>query len=189
MKIMNQEDPAGKIDDLATNGLAGVNNSLAYRVHEIERHLHSHETWFETAAIQDPGLHEADRLGDGGGAFQVTSGNTVWGEWLQILGTTDTPHLGSSPKFDFNTFFIEDVQKAGTFFIQFGFGATGAAALEAGNITETAYVGTIGAGNPLPIHIQSRRITAGTKAWVRIKTPLVNVSTMDIYFGLHEYEG
>ena len=35
-----------KIDSLATDGLAGVSNSLAYRVHEIEKHFHSEEHWY-----------------------------------------------------------------------------------------------------------------------------------------------
>jgi hypothetical protein len=32
-----------KIDNKATLGSLGTSNSLAYRVHEIERHLHSYE--------------------------------------------------------------------------------------------------------------------------------------------------
>ena len=34
-----------KIDQAVTDGLAGTSNSLAYRVHEIEKHFHGREFW------------------------------------------------------------------------------------------------------------------------------------------------
>lgn len=34
-------DETDKIDSAATDGLEGTSNSLAYRVHEIEKHLHN----------------------------------------------------------------------------------------------------------------------------------------------------
>ena len=37
------DDEIAKIDNLSTDGLGGINNSLAYRIHEIENHLHSPE--------------------------------------------------------------------------------------------------------------------------------------------------
>ena len=80
-----------KIDDLATAGLLGVVNSLAYRVHEIERHLHSGARWFETAAVPDGEVHVADSIGSGAGAFQIDAGNDTWGAWVQVLGSEDTP--------------------------------------------------------------------------------------------------
>ncbi|MCP4584578.1 hypothetical protein, partial [Pseudoalteromonas sp.] len=35
-----------KIDKIATDGLLGGNNSLAYRTHELEKHFHSEEHWY-----------------------------------------------------------------------------------------------------------------------------------------------
>ncbi len=43
----------GKVDQAATNGLAGVSNSLAYRVHEIEKHFHSPGYWWGALAGPD----------------------------------------------------------------------------------------------------------------------------------------
>lgn len=49
-----------KIDNRAVDGLLGVNNSLAYKVHEIEKHFHNQEKWCGVAAIADAELHVAD---------------------------------------------------------------------------------------------------------------------------------
>ena len=49
---MAYDAETAKIDSLATNGLNGVNNSLAYRVHEIENHFHSVERWVGISADQ-----------------------------------------------------------------------------------------------------------------------------------------
>ena len=35
-----------KIDNQAVDGLLGVKDSLAYKIHEIEKHLHNREFWF-----------------------------------------------------------------------------------------------------------------------------------------------
>ena len=47
-----------KIDKQATDGLAGTPNSLAYRVHEIEKHFHGEGSWFG-AAIEQGGYEIA----------------------------------------------------------------------------------------------------------------------------------
>lgn len=43
-------DSCNKIDSLAVNGLLGTRNRLAYKVHEIEKHLHGREYWFGKSA-------------------------------------------------------------------------------------------------------------------------------------------
>ena len=67
--------PLRKIDNLAVLGLTGVVNSLAYRVHEIERHLHSSASWFELAAEASGETHVANRIGSGAGPFRIDAGN------------------------------------------------------------------------------------------------------------------
>ena len=49
---MAYQSGVNKIDAVATSGLAGVSNSLAYRVHEIEKHFHNYERWFGKSADQ-----------------------------------------------------------------------------------------------------------------------------------------
>ena len=92
-----------KIDEQATDGLLGTSNSLAYRVHEIERHLHSGGRWFEAAAVPDGEDHVADRIGSGAGAFEIDAGNDTWGDWTQILGADDTPTVAGKTHFDPHT--------------------------------------------------------------------------------------
>ena len=69
-----------KIDGLSVSGLTGVSNSLAYRVHEIERHLHSSGRWFG-AAVTPTATRFADRIGISTGkpeAFSIDAGNDTW---------------------------------------------------------------------------------------------------------------
>ena len=177
-----------KIDSAATDGLTGVSNSLAYRVHEIERHLHSGGRWFETAAAANPTTHVADRIGDGAGAFQIDAGNNTWGDWVQILGSSDTPTVAGKTHFDPHQFIVEAAEKAATYFIQMGRGASGAAALAAGTYTEFVYSATVQKDTSI-IPIQTGRAPAGSLLWVRCVAPGENTATLDFYIGLHEYEG
>jgi hypothetical protein len=185
------DDPKGtkKIDDAPTLGLSGTDNSLAYRVHEIERHIHSHERWLETAAVASGETHVADVIGTGGGSFQLDAGNDDWGSWVQILGSSDTPVITNSEYYDLHRIEIDTEERAGTYFLQFAFGASGAAALSAGTYTETIYTGPAGAQSGGPVVIQSRRIASGTKAWARTMFPGQDTATIDLYIGIHEYEG
>ena len=42
-----------KIDNLAADGLLGVEDSLAYKIAEVEKHFHNWERWIGLAAIPD----------------------------------------------------------------------------------------------------------------------------------------
>ena len=73
--------------------------------------------------------------------------------------------------------------------VQIAFGASGAAALAAGDYTESMYSplsNTIDSG---PIEIHNKRIAATIKAWARCFCPGQNTATLDFYFGIHEYAG
>jgi hypothetical protein len=178
-----------KIDALATDGLAGVNNSLAYRVHEVERHFHSYERWFETAAVANGEIHVADLIGDGSGAFQMDAGNDDWGAWLQILGSSDTPAIVGNAVFDLHRLEISVTERNAVYFVQFAFGASGAAALVAGAYTSAVFVPATNQVDSGPVVMQSRRHAVGTLAWARCKCPGQDTATMDFFLGIHEYEG
>lgn len=177
-----------KIDDVATNGLDGVVNSLAYRVGEIERHLHSGGRWFETASVPNGEIHVADSIGSGGGAFQMDAGNNTWGNWVQILGSSDTPTVVGKAYFDPHQFIIEDTERAATYFIRMARGDSGAAGLAAGTYTEFVYSATVQKETGI-IPVQTGRAPAGSKLWIQCMVPGVDTGTMDFFFGLHEYEG
>ena len=177
-----------KIDDLAVDGLEGVSNSLAYRVHEIKRHLHSGGRWFETASVPDGEDHVADRIGDGTGAFQIDAGNDTWGDWVQVLGADDTPTVVGKTHFDPHQFIVEDTEAAATYFIQITRGASGAAGLAAGTYSEFVYSAALNKNTAI-IPVQTGRAPAGSKVWARCMCPGENTSTVDFYIGIHEYEG
>lgn len=171
-------------------GLAGTHDSLSYRIAEIERHLHSGASWFEVAGTPDAELHVADRIGTvgGGGAFRIDAGNNTWGSWVQILGSSDTPARAGMVYFDPHQFIVEDTEAAGTYFIQMGRGASGAAALSAGTYTEWVYAAANNKNTAI-IPVQTGRAPAGSKVWLRCMAPGENTAWMDVYFGIHEYEG
>ncbi len=182
----NAEERA-KIDNFATDGLAGVSNSLAYRVHETERHLHHYNHFFGAAASANGEIHVADHLVTT--PFQANAGNTVFGSWLQVLGSSDTPHIAGTVFFDLHELFVTSIQRANTIYlVQIGFGASGTAALNDDDVTETMYIAPANARSS-PMEVNSERVASGTKTWLRILADGANEGTMDFFIGLHEYEG
>ena len=124
----------GQNDGVVTLGLNGVNNSLAYRVHEIERHLHSYERWMELAGTPAAETHRADAAGTGAGVFQIDAGNDALGSWLQILGSSDTPVIGGTAYYDMHRILITATERNAIYVVQIAFGATGNGAVTAGTI-------------------------------------------------------
>jgi len=179
-----------KIDAAASDGLTGTVDSTSYRIHEIERHFHSYERWFGAATAPNGEIHVADRIGTTTTAFQTDAGNLTWGNWLQVLGSSDTPIEVGNTYFDLHRMQVVAVESANaTHFIQIAYGATGAAALEAGTYTELAFRPQSVQGAETIINIHTRRVAAEIKTWIRHLAVGQNTSTMDFFIGLHEYEG
>ena len=131
-----------KIDSGTTDGLAGTSNSLAYRVHEIEKHFHNSEVWYG-AAVGD-GFLDSSVLTE----FQVVASNTGFdGTALQISNGDEIESGSSTKKYDLHEVLItatsaaSKVQK-----MRFVYG-TGAAFTEnrfvAYNRTNTDWAGEI----------------------------------------------
>lgn len=182
-------DETDKIDDAAVSGLAGTANSLAYRVAEIERHLHSGGRWFEEAGTPTA-THKADRMGTVGaaGAFRIDAGNDTWGDWVQIFGSGDTPTVVGKVYFDPHQVIVEDTEKAATYFIQIGRGASGDAALTAGTYSEFVYAAANTKSTAI-IPVQTGRAPAGSLLWARCFARTEDTAWLDFYIGIHEYEG
>jgi hypothetical protein len=176
------------IDDRAVNGLLGVEDSLAYKVHEIERHFHGWERHLGVAYAPS-GTHKADRIGSTVDApFALTSGNNNWGAWVQILGSADTPITPAMAKYDLHEIITVANNNASPYFFQVGYGASGAASLTAG--TYSSKVLSFPAVNDKARFLMMcDRQAAGELAWARIMVPGQNAKTMSFYIGLHEYEG
>jgi hypothetical protein len=186
-----QNDALQKIDGPdATDGLLGTSNSLAYRIGEVERHLHHWERWLQLAGTPTD-THKAVGLGDadGAGPFIMDAGNDDWGAWVQILGADDTPIIVGSVKMDPHLILVTNTERNATYFLQIGFGATGAAALSAGTYTETVFQPVSNQIDSGPVTINSRRVAVGSLMWCRVMCPGQDTATLSAYFGGHEYEG
>ena len=182
------KDYTKEIDNQAVGGLNGTLNSLAYRVHEIERHLHSGARWFETATTPSGETHVADRIGSGSGSFQLDGGNDSWGSWVQIIGSEDTPVRTDYKYFDPHQIIIEDTENASVYFLQFSRGDSGAAGLAAGTYTELIYSASVQKETGI-IQVQTGRAPAGSKIWARCWSVGDNTGTFNFFMGIHEYEG
>ena len=189
MTIINGVSDANRIDGYATLGLTGVHNSLAYRVMEIERHLHSYSRWYGLAASPSGETHRADTAGAAAGVFQIDAGSSAWGAWLQILGSSDTPATAGNVYFDLHQLLITAAEKSFPYVMQVAFGETAAGALTAGTYTETMFAPASNLVDAGPVELHSRRHAVGTKVWARCICPGQATATLDFYFGMHEYEG
>lgn len=183
-------EACAKIDSAATNGLLGVHDSLAYRVHENERHSHNWERWFGLANVPDAEVHVADRIGVTGTPFQMDAGNNDWGAWIQVLGSLDTPTAVGSVYYDLHRLQVVAVERTtAVHFVQLAQGASAALALASRNYTEFVFHPLGQQGQRVPIPVLDRRQEVGTKSWVRCMAPGQNTALVSFFHGLHEYEG
>ena len=93
-----------KIDSKATNGLAGTPDSLAYRVHEIEKHFHN--------SLQIFGLTNNKMARKSVSPIVVTGGNSSWGTELVIHDGATIESGSATKKFDFNQLYVTAVGTA-----------------------------------------------------------------------------
>ena len=186
----NATESTSKLDSTATDGLSGTHDSLAYRVAEVERHVHSNERWLGLAGSPSGEVHVADPMGTTVAPFQADAGNNTWGTWLQILGSGDTPVGAGNAYYDLHRLMIVAVERSNsTHLVQLAYGTSGAAALTAGTYNEFVYKPSSATAEETPIVVQMRRAAAGTKGWLRVFVPTQNTGTFDFWIGLHEYEG
>jgi len=180
-----------KIDSLKTDGLEGINNSLAYRVHEIEKHLHNNEKWFGLAAVPNAEIHRADRMDGVILPFTLTAGNNDFGSWVQVLGSSDTPVTTGCLKFDLHRFLVTTTNSTSAFIIQVvkGESADIAAKLASEDYSEFPYISATNNADSGINDILDTRVSVGEKLWARCACVGQNGTTIAFYFGIHEYIG
>lgn len=186
-------DPTGtsKIDSAATDGLLGGNNSLAYRVHEIEKHFHNHEHWRGKLAVQTATAWADDTLTP----FRAISGANIYGagadDEAQVLGTDDTP-INGSVKYDPYRIVIVELSTDTPWKLRLVYGSgTMADAITAMQFTELMAVnivtGSKSGGAPLDFRVP--RLESGVdKVWIQAWNATDN-ATCDFFVGIHEYPG
>ena len=197
-----------KIDEGAVDGLTGVSNSLAYKVNEVEKHLHNREFWFGQSGSPVQGVTAGEK--GIGVPFVISSVATGDGfsAWIPVLGNTDTPSVVGSGNayFDAHRMLITDVDTGDKLphFIQFGWSTLAATSSDADAgadaLANSHISGFIAVpekdGKSAPINVMMPRIAIGTRLLMRYKvhnrnTPFALVAGTNLHFfiGLHEYRG
>jgi hypothetical protein len=181
-----------KIDDQSTAGLLGVSNSLAYRVHEIERHFHGRERWRGKKAVQTATDWADDTLAP----FRAISGNNTYGadanDEAQVLGTEDTPIIAGMVRYDLHRIMMVGASSQTVYKLRVVYGTgTMADAITAGQFSEICIMSDPSAAQvPHDVFevIMPRGTCGSTKVWVQAWNATDN-ATIDFLVGLHEYEG
>ncbi len=153
----------------------------------IEGHIHVYENWLGLAKAPNLPQHAADRIGVGVGPFIIDAGNADWGTWVQILGSTDTPIIVGSDYYELHRLTFTAVERDLPYFVQFGFGASGADAITNGTYTEMVVKPTGNQVDSHPMELLNKVQEDGTLAWARCLCPGQDTGTMSFYYGLHEY--
>lgn len=176
-----------KIDSAATLGLAGTNNSLAYRVMEIEKHDHSRARfWGSNGAATETNAIAATVSAP----FVAQSGDNTWGTAIPICGTADDSTGLSYAKFDPHLLLVTDTDHTTPYRFRMIYGTgTSAAAIAANQWSEEMFLAS---GGPfdggVPIAFQMPRVDVGAKLWVQVWNA-TNLSAVDFYWGCHPYVG
>ena len=177
----------GKVDQAATRGLAGVSNSLAYRVHEIEKHFHGREFWWGAVAVPDE-TNAIDANVDT--PFVAVSGNDDWGTAIPIMGTSDIPANAGDVRYDARRVLVVDTDHATAYRMRFIWGSgTSGEAIGAGQCSEFMFITASGpfiAG--VPVDMMEPRGTVGEKMWCQVWN-VTNSSEVDFFYGVHGYAG
>jgi hypothetical protein len=189
---INGQNAYDLIDNATTVGLRGASNSLAYRVHEIERHLHGRERWRGKAASQTATDWAADLLTP----FRAISGANTYGadanDEALVLGTDDTPIISGMVRYDLHRIMMVGASSSTAYKLRIVYGSgTMADAITAGQFSELVIMSDPSA-QQVPhdvFDVMMPRGTCGvTKVWVQAWNATDN-ATIDFLVGLHEYEG
>jgi len=157
---------------------------------EIEGHLHNYEKWFGLAAAPVGETHRADRMGPAIEPFTLTAGNLTWGNWIQVLGSIDTPVQAGKTKFDFHRVMITETTSTNQFIIQIinGESAGFAAKIAVEDFDEFPYIAATNNNDSGISEIIGIRLDVGCKCWLRCCAIGANAPTLKLYIGIHEYD-
>jgi hypothetical protein len=174
-----------KIDSAVTDGLAGTHNSLAYRAHEIEKHIHNRELWYGKSAA-DNYFDPASLI-----SWQLVAGaGDAYGNPVQLSDGDEVEGGSATKKYDLHRMMICAANTGDALYkVQFlyGTGVVGDAAI----LTDAPFIAPAIAGvNSLsagPVDIIAPRITCNNKLWAKVAC-VTDAATIDFVVGLHVYE-
>ncbi len=173
-----------KIDDLAVDGLAGVQNSLAYYAAIIENHNHNREYWY--------GKDSADTFfnATSATAWQMASSATVntFGPSIQLSNGDEVESGDPTKYYDLHEIYVKTASVQDKVYrIEFTY-ATGGTAGQAAVLTEILYVKADNKLDSSPVELISPRITCDNKLWCKLACE-TGSGTLSLLVGLHTYDG
>lgn len=173
-----------KIDGLATDGLSGVEDSLAYRVEELEQHFHSAERWYGSDG--DNTASTANNLTP----FELEAGTDgAYGTEILLFAANDisgSDFTGTPVKYDAHRLEVTGSSANAIYILQFYCGLTDFASAEL--CTEVPYSKSTAAGALVPVNVQMGRQVVANKLWGRVKSE-TNGATIEFLMGIHAYNG
>lgn len=124
-------------------------------------------------------------------AYQATAGNDTWGDWLHVMGSSDTPTITGKDTFDVHEVAVSNVSTASFVRMQIGWNATTTTAI----ISDEAYTEVVfrpsGVGANVsaePIGVRMPDQVVGILVWVRVWIDGQNGATVDFFLGTHEFD-
>lgn len=191
-------DPLGtaKIDDAPTKGINAVELSLSSMIDEVRTHHHALEKWFGLAATPNLPSHAGDEFDGSVQPYSLVSGDSAFGDWVQLLGPADTPLEFDKTQYDFHRILVTTTDSTNPFGIQF------VAAINFSDIptlltnklyTVVPYVSQ-SLNNDSGITEAKGKLTPSgigpdVKLWARTACLNSNAKTINFFLGIHEYDG
>jgi hypothetical protein len=156
----------------------------------IKQHHHNYEKWFGLAAVPSGEVHRADRMAGGIAPFQLVAGNNTFGNWVQVLGSGDTPVQAGKLKFDFHRVLVTGTNSTRPFNIQIIIGESSgfAAKLLAEDFDEFPYISATNNNDSGINETIDKRYVVGEKVWMRCVDIGGNGTNINFYIGVHEYD-
>ena len=189
--ILQTED--AKIDNETVLGLQGTNDSLAYRVHEIEGHLHSAGRFFGYS-----GTPNDTAIIDSLTPWVLTTGTGDYGTAIQLFDGNEDFVLPYTPvKFDPHRLFVVDASDDGLYKIRIANSqwngtshtyASMAEAVAAKKFSESIIDIADDKKPEASVPVQTGRATCGSKVWAQVWSS-VNGADISIIIGVHAYIG
>jgi hypothetical protein len=158
-------------------------------IYRIEHHLHNREKWFGIAATPNGDIHVADRMTLLPDPFVFITGNDDFGDWVQILGSADTPVRSGMTKFDFHRFLVTTTSDINYYAFQMidGEQADFAAKLADDDFFETPYISLSGQNDSGIEEFMNYPHDSGEKIWIRAACKDKNAENISAIFAIHEY--
>jgi hypothetical protein len=150
----------------------------------------NNEKWYGLATTPNAELHVADRMADEIQPFALLTGSKTFGNWVQILGSSDTPLVVGKVKFNINKILVTTTDSTTAFIVQIITGETAdiAAKIATENFFEFPYIAATNANDGGITEIEIPQITSGKKVWARACCLNESAKTINFYFSLKEYE-